>query len=182
MNKLKFDKLMDELSYYDIQKDFLVMGNDTLVSFDFDKLFELGLNEDEFPNNFSQFKKLHIKIDEIVAHCSDNNGDDIAYFFDPSSNAITVMSDTWTIKEALTIINLVMKQQMLDKNLCYEVIFGHTSDNEHFTHYAQESTVFGMWWNDFVRLYQEKIDDISCIDIILEDRNKIHIVMHKKDE
>ena len=182
MNKLKFDKLMNELSYYYIQKDYLVKRGDELESFDFDKLFELGIDEDEFPDNFAQFRKIHIKIDEIVAHCSDNNDDVIMYFFNPSSNEITVMSDTWTIKEALTVINIVMKQQMLDKGLCYEVIFGHTSDNEHFTHYAQESTVFGMWWNDFIKLYQEKIDDISSIDIILEDRNKIHIVMHKKEE
>lgn len=180
MAKFKFDKLMSVLDYYDIQKDFLTRGEDGLESFNFDNLFEIGLDENDFPDNFAQFKKLNIDLDKIVVHCQDIDENEVSYLFEPNINSIAIFSDTWTMKEAITIINLVMQQQLLDKKLCYEVIIGHTSDEEHFTHYAQETTAFGMWWNDFIKLYQEKIDDIDFIELNLDD-NEITIILYKKE-
>lgn len=172
---------MDVLTYYDIQREFLYLNeeHDKLEScIDYDELMVRGVSEDEFPNNFRDCKKLGIDAEQIVFHCSDD--DVVDYFFNQMGMSINVVTDNFTNKEALTVINLVMKQMVLDKKWCYQVTFGYDGETDNFTRYSQESTAFGLWWNDFLDLFDKRKQDIERIDINFYENHQIEIVLCKK--
>lgn len=162
-----FDKLMDVINYYDVQKDFLNVGEDgELKSFDFDSLFERGIDEDGFPDNFKEFDDLGIDIDKIVVWGTDHDSEPVAYWMEKDFDCISICTDKFTLKEAITIINLVMEHQRLNNDWCHNVSFGRDID-EQCTVYAQESTAFGCWWNDFLAFFEKNMTNIETIDIYL---------------
>lgn len=185
MEKFNFDKLMDVINYYDVQKDFLTINeNEELESFDFRTLEESGVDEDNFPDNFNEFLKHNIKLDKIVLWASDNDGrEPILYWFNKDDNCIEIDSDNFTMKEALTIINLVMEHQRLNRRWCHRVSFAKELDKKR-TIYAQESTAFGCWWNSFIKFYQKNMNkiDMVFIDLGLCEGRSIDITLSMKKE
>lgn len=174
---------MDVLTYYDIQREFLYLNeeHDKLEScIDYDELMIRGVREDEFPNNFRDCKKLGIYVEQIVCHCSDD--DVVDYFFDQIGMSINVIADNFTNKEALTVINLVMKHMELDKKWCHQVTFGYDGEANNFTRYAQDPTAFGSWWNDFLDLFDKRKQDIESIEINFYEHHQIEIVLCKKKQ
>lgn len=180
MIKEKFYKLVDVLNYYDVQRDFLVLKDGCFESVNFDDLLANNIPEDELPYDYKDFKKYGIKLDGIGVWCNDS-GELITYLFDSKVGYISVQADKFTMKEAITVINLVMEWQRLNKRYCHKVGIARNIDEE-ITVYAQESTAFGLWWNDFIELFQKNIDDIETIDIYLEDggAHKLSIILGMK--
>lgn len=183
MSKFNFEKLENVINYYDIQSDFLIEKDNGLESFNYDELFEKGIDENDFPHTLKEFEKLSIKIDEKVLICNDlDDRDSVMYFFDKRFNSITILSDVFTMKEAITVINLVMEHQRIDKKWCYEVCFGVSNDEDSYTLYHQEATAFGLWWNDFIRLFRDNINMINEIDIDLDnDEHQLSINIKVKE-
>lgn len=181
--QFNFDKLMDVINYYDVQKDFLTNGEDgEFKSFDFDSLFERGIFEDDFPYNFKEFDDLGIDIDKIAVWCEDHYDEPVCYCMDKVEECISIHTDKFTLKEAITIINLVMEHQRLNNDWCHNVSFGRDID-EQCTVYAQESTAFGCWWNDFLAFFEKNMTNIESIYIylgIIKDRS-IDIMLCMKE-
>ena len=182
--RFNFDKLMDVINYYDVQRDFITVGEDgKLNSFDFRTFDEMGVDEDNYPYNFKEFLKHNIKLDKIVL-CAEDHAEPMFYWFEDDEGFIAIDGEKFTMKEALTIINLVMEHQRLNKRWCHNVTFG--KNGEERTVYAQESTAFGLWWNDFLEFYQENVDNIDMIYIelgICEKRSiDITLLMKEKDK
>ncbi len=161
-----FDKLVNVINYYDVQKDFLVLSEDELEEFDFDTLYEKGMDEDDFPDSFGEFEELGIDIDEIVVWGTDNGRPPVSYFLDKDGDMISILTDEFTMKEAITVIGLVMEHQRLNIGWCHNVSIRRNTD-ENVTVYAQESTAFGLWWNDFMKLYGDNMEHIGSIEIEL---------------
>lgn len=179
-NYLRFKELEKCVNYFEAWPSYQVDDNGKYVQLEENKLEADGHNlDDDWPFSIEDVEKLGYKFEGEMIEC---DGGDVTYYFDVDKQSISIESDKFTLKEAIVILDLVRAQLKADIGRCYEVIFGHTSDNEHFTHYHQEATAYGLWWTDFLELYQEKIDDISSIEIYLEDSNKLHIVMYKKEE
>lgn len=167
MEKFNFDKLMDVINYYDVQRDFIIMNNDDeYESFNFERFEQMGIDEDDYPYNFKEFLKHNIKLDKIAIWAGDHSSEPIIYWFNADDNSISIDGEEYTIKEALTIINLVMEHQRLNKRWCHNVTFATDNDKERVV-YAQESTTFGLWWNGFIQFYEQHMADISSIDIDL---------------
>lgn len=165
--QFNFDKLMDVINYYDVQKDFLNVGEDgNFENFDFDSLFERGIFEDDFPDNFKEFDDLGIGIDKIVMWGTDHDSEPVTYWFDKVEECISIYTDKFTLKEAITIINLVMEHQRLNNGWCHNVSFGRNIDDVCIV-YGQESTAFGCWWNDFLDFFEKNMTNIESIDICL---------------
>ena len=176
MGKFDFDRLKNVITYYDMQEDYFTkQENGEYEAFNFDECFEMGLNEDEFPGTFEEFEKINKPIDYIVVSCSDKPDEEVKYILDKEDNSIAIKTDNFTMKEALTAINLVMEQQHIDNKWCHEVCIGHSKDIEHYTKYAQDPTAFGMWWNDFLKLFQEKQKEINVIYITIDKKHLIGI-------
>ena len=182
MIKEKFYKLVDVLNYYDVQRDFLVLKDGHFESVNFDDLLANNIPENELPYDYKDFKKYGIKLDGIGAWCNDS-GEVITYLFDGKGGDISVHADDkFTMKEAITIINLVMEWQRLNKRYCHKVGIGRNIDEE-ITVYGQDSTAYGLWWNDFIELFQKNIDDIETINIYYfedGDAHRLSIILEMK--
>ena len=92
--------------------------------------------------------------------------DNTTYWMEKDFDCISICTDKFTLKEAITIINLVMEHQRLNIGWCHNVSFGRDID-EQCTVYAQESTAFGCWWNDFLAFFEKNMTNIETIDIYL---------------
>lgn len=181
-NLLKFKELEKCINYYEMMNYFSIIERGKITPLDYEKLEADGHDvEDEYPFSILEVEKLGYTVDEELIECQEND-EVVKYYFNLSHNCIEIETDKFTLKEGIIVLDLVKKQLRADYGRCYEVIFGHTSDNEHFTHYHQEATDYGLWWSDFLRLYQEKIENIGSIGLYLEDGNKIHIVMYSKED
>lgn len=177
--KINFDKLMDVINYYNVQRDFITVGEDgKFHGFDFRKFDEMGIDESNCPYNFKEFLEYNIKLDKIVLIAEDHD-EPVYYWFNADENSIVVNSDKFTMKEALTVINLVMKYQMLNKKKCHEICIGRNIDKE-IDVFSQESTEFGCWWNDFIELFQNNIENINVIAIYFDEH--LGVILEMKEE
>ena len=177
-NYLRFKELEKCVNYYEAFPSYKVDDNGKSVQLEETKLEADGHDvENDWPMSIDDVEKLGYRFEEEMIEC---DGGEVQYFFDTEENSIHIQAEKFTLKEAIIVLDLIRAQLKADVGRCYEVILGHDSDNEHFTHYHQEATDYGLWWVDFLKLYQEKIDDISSIGIYLIENNELHIVMFGK--
>lgn len=91
--------------------------------------------------------------------------------FYPKDNLITFLSDKFSYKECVTIINMVMAQINADeKNRSYCLYFGIVGDNESWKGYHHDATHSGFWWDEFVQMFSECKDDINRVEISLSEK------------
>ena len=113
----------------------------------------------------------------------DDERQSVNYFLDRDGDMISILADEFTMKEAITAIGLVMEHQRLNIGWCHNVSIRRNID-ENVTVYAQESTAFGLWWNDFMKLYGDNMEHIGAIEIELgntSDRS-IDITLRMKEK
>lgn len=171
-NKLNLEKLTNVVNYYDVQTEYLVDGeNGERTNFNFDECLEKGIDEDEFPKTFRDFKKYGKPLKEKVLWGFDSDNVNATYFFDDELNMISIISDNFTMKECFIIIDLI-KEHLKNVGPGQFVSYGNDDDKTH-TLWHEEATVFGLWWNAFIKFYSNKLDDenqsFSQIQIFTED-------------
>lgn len=171
---LKLNKLSKELNYYDVQFDFY-KGDRTILNYD--ELFERGMYEDDFPWTIDEFKKLGYGFSKAVYECSDKERM-VYYEFNELENHIIIKSDNFTIKEFIIIVNMIQAQQC--GKWLYQVGIGNSNEDT-YTKYGQETTSFGMWWEDFYNMYMDNLkkDIIDKILICMEENTMIIIFVEK---
>ena len=97
-NKFNLDKLIGAINYYDVQTEYLIENDDEEpTKFDFDECFEKGLDEDDFPNTFKDFKKYGKPLSQKVLWGYDSEEVNATYFFDDVNKLITIMSDNFSM-------------------------------------------------------------------------------------
>lgn len=169
-NKLNLDKLVGVVNYYDTSIDYLVRDeNGELTEFNFDECFENGLEEDAFPETFKDFKKYGKPLMQKVVWAADSEDVNATYFFDNEFNDITIFSDNFTMKECITIINLI-NEHLRYAGAGQFVSYG-IEDGEG-TLWHEEATAFGCWWNAFIEYYQQRLNDdekLTRIEIFTSD-------------
>lgn len=166
MAKFNFTKLEKELNYYNVTEEYLVEGeNGELENFNFDTLFDRGIDEDDFPTTFEGFKKLHIPLKEKVIWASDFDNNVVTYFFNKEFNEINIRADNFTIKEFITIFKLVRKHLEINKGKELFVSFGNDSEETH-TLYHGESTAFDCWVKDFYDLFMSRINGENKLESV----------------
>ena len=159
MAKFNFKKLESVINYQEvIQEDYLVEDeNGELINFDFDTLFERDIDENDFPTTFEGFKKLGIPLKKKVIWVSNMGDAPVAYFLDKENNEITIKTDNFTIKEFITIIDLVRKHLEINRFKELFVAFGNEQEENH-TLFHGESTAFGYWYKDFFELFMSRVN------------------------
>ena len=168
MEKFNFDEIAKAINYYDEQFTFFKTDGKEL---DCEELFERGMNEDDFPWSIEQFKKLGYGFSKEEFECNDNNDRMVYYTFDDEDDSITISSDNFSIKECFIILDIIKKH--LQTNIGRElfVSFGNAEDDTH-TLFHGESTAYGMWWEDFYKLYISRLNGenkLSKVYICIED-------------
>lgn len=168
MDKFNFDEIAKAINYYDEQFTFYKSDGKEL---DYDELFERGMSEDDFPWSIEDFKKLGYGFSKEVFECNDNNGRMVYYTLDDINDTITIKSDKFTIKECFIVVDIIKKHLQTNSGRELFVSFGNI-DNETHTLYHGEATTYGMWWEDFHKLFTDKMNDnkkLSKIQIFIED-------------
>lgn len=167
--KLNFKALEKEINYLTMWPNYYD-ENGELMNFDVED--EAGNTSlDEWPMSITEFEKKGYKFNGSVYNCSAEYGDDenepkFDYLFWPDDNSIEIVGETFTIKECLIIINMVMRQ-LQDKKHSYGIIYGFGKDSDfHFMHH--DASHFGWWWADFIRFFEGRQSDIKHIRIWIE--------------
>lgn len=155
------------INYYDEMPIFFGENNEEP---NYEKLIEDGVIEDGYyPTTIKEFKKLGYGFSSETIECHENDRT-IYYTFDEKEKMILIETGKFTIKECFIIIDMINKQLNYSKAGDF-VCFGNDDDENHRL-FHEESTVFGMWWEDFYELYlsrMESDDKISRIYIFKED-------------
>lgn len=171
VKKLNLDKLINVINYCDVHTDYLINnGGEEPIRFDFNDCVEKGLNESEFPKTFKDFKRYGRPLSEKVLWAYDSDEVNATYFFDDVYKSITIMSDNFTMKECITIINLI-GEHLKNVGAGQFISYGMDKDDEHIL-WHEESTAFGNWWNDFIDFYMDKLKShskFSTIEIFTDD-------------
>lgn len=180
MEKFNFDEIAKAINYYDEQFTFYKADGKEL---DYDELFERGMSEDDFPWTIEQFKNLGYGFSREEFECNDNNDRMVYYTFDDKDDSITIESDDFSIKECFIIVDIIKKH--LQTNIGKElfVSFGNAEDDTH-TLFHGESTAYGMWWEDFYKLYTSRLNGknkLSKVYICIEDYQTDEEGWHTKD-
>lgn len=172
------DKLRNVLSYYDVQESYKSINN-VDINFDEEEYEEFST----YPVPYNELAAKHSSINEIFCDCSDDFPEEkhMGYWFDIHENNIMISGNKFSMKEAIIIINMVMEQQRADIGHCYEVTFGDIDEDDGVL-YHQEATAFGLWWDDFIKYYQDKMNKIESIGIFFGEKYHIDIVFWKKEE
>lgn len=168
--KLDFKKLEREINYLSMWPSY-IDGNGELVNFE--ETDENGdTNVDNWPMSINEFIKKGYKYGGSIYNCESGYGtdDDVEptfdYCFKPEFNSIEIIGKTFTMKECLIIINMVMKQ-LEDPKHSYCVCYGFDGD-EGYQYFHQDPSHFGRWWVDFLRFFEGRIDDIKFVNITLD--------------
>lgn len=163
MERSDFFKLINVLNYDNIQSDFFVdFPTSVLIRVDVDELysrFKISKEEAEKrwpkPYDYESFKKvLNIKLAAIEVFCNDCKNK-VDYFFNGKDETLEINADTFTLKEAITIINLVTEHQRLSNNSCVNLLIRDKIFN----------IKSGDWWNFFINKFLENCDNLKEIRI-----------------
>lgn len=180
LNIMNFDidRLRNVLTYYDVQEEYK-SNNKIDITFDEETYEEFST----FPVPFNELSAKNNNIGEIFCDCCDDYPEEkhVGYWFDINESTIMIAGTKFTMKEAITIINLVMEQQMADNGHCYEVTFGSIDEDDGVL-YHQEATAFGLWWDNFIKYYQEKMEKIENIGLFFDNNHQIDIVFYLKTD
>ena len=183
MDKFDLGWLSTAVNYYDVQSTFY-KGDGNELDFEEDILAK-GLSEDDFPFTIDDFKKMGLGFDKTVLECSDGEND-VHYTFDNTNDEITIETDEFTMKECFIIIDMINKQLMSEKAGSF-VSFGDASEDTHVL-FHEESTIFGMWLNDFIKLFQNRLkkknkltNKLTKVIIFREDYKTDDKRYHTKD-
>lgn len=150
MSKLKIEKLVECINYYDEMPIFIKRNGDVLTDED---LINLGLTEDDYPFDIKEFKKLGLGFSGVTYDCQE--GDRIiTYNFDKNNNMVVIESDSFTIKECFIIIDMIRKQLQAVGSGDF-ISFGNDEEDTHIL-YHEESTAYGVWWEDFYNLFMSR--------------------------
>ena len=160
--------------------------------------------EEEDENGYYSIDNCPLTIDEFESkgytfggstyYCNPLYGDDgeatIHINFYPKHDEIYLEADKYSFNECLTIINMVMAQIKADeKNHCYNLYFGFDGEeNEEgkWKGYGADPAMSNYWWDDFAKMFSERIDEIKDVHIYLEENKDeegdITIAFCKKEE
>lgn len=152
MAKLKIEKLIDSINYYDTFPTFR-KGNGEVLTFE--ELPDLGLPEDEYPFDVKEFKKLKLGFSGVEYECHENDRM-ITYDFDKKNHMVVIETEEFTIKECFIIIDMIRRQ--LEATGAGDFIAFGNFDDEVLTQYHEEGTAFGMWWKEFYELFMERVN------------------------
>lgn len=152
MDKFDLNGMALAVNYYDVQSTFY-KGDGNELDFDEDILAK-GLSEDDFPFTIDDFKKMGHGFDKAVLECDDDNRN-VFYTFDNTNDEIVIETEEFTMKECFIIIDMINRQLFSEKAGSF-VSFGDASEDTHVL-FHEESTIFGMWWNDFIKLFQDRL-------------------------
>ena len=167
MNKFDFDGMALAATYYDVQPSFF-KGDGKELDFDED-IFAKGLSEDDYPFTIGEFEKMGYGFSKAVYECEEEQRK-VIYEFNNNNDFISIESDDLTMKECFIIIDMINRQLLSEKAGLF-VCFGNDEDDTHAL-YLEESSVFGMWWNNFIKMYQKRLkkrDRLSKVLIFRED-------------
>lgn len=182
MRKVKFNfkALEKEINYLAMWPNYYG-ENGELMNFDVED--EKGnVSLDEWPMTISELEKKGFKYRGSVYNCSSEYGDEekephFDYIFSPEDNEIEVVGETFTMKECLVIINMVMKQ-LEDKKHSYGVAYGFDEDYE-FQFMHQDASHFGWWWDSFIKFFEGRQSDIKYIRLQMQSEKS---TVDEKDE
>lgn len=168
--KFNFKKLEKEIKYLAIDCGYC----DENGNFpDFEEEEEDGsVSIDNVPWTIGEFEKKGYKYGGSWYHVSSEFGTEDSelqfhYCFYPDCNCITIEGETFSMKECMIVINMVMKQ-LEDNKHSYCISYGFEGD-ESFQSFHHDASHFAMWWNHFIRFFEGRIDDIKKISIWLEE-------------
>lgn len=157
--KLNFEKMAEAINYGDVQPTFYKKDGEHLTEEDL--LSKNLCPDDDWPFYIKDFKRLKLGFSHVIYDCSDDFMDDkksVLYLFDNKEKSITIETDTFTIKEFITIINMIDKHLKFSKSEQF-IAFGNDNDETHKLFHG-ESTADGMWWKDFYDLYIDRINGL----------------------
>lgn len=164
--KLKIEKMAEAINYYYVQKSFYKKNGDELS---IDDLLAKDMDEDDFPWNIKDFKKLGYGFSKAEFYCNEDNKD-ILYSFSNDEKSIIIDSENFSLKEFIIIVDMI-KRHLEAIGAGQFISFGRANEDTH-TLYHEEGTVFGLWWEEFYRVYKEWLDDDtkqSQIQIFTDD-------------
>lgn len=166
--KLRLEKIEESINYFD--RDFkFFKGNGE--EFDFNELFEKGLiTEDEYPIDIRGFKKLGLGFSSEIIRCYDDPDRPVFYKLDGKDKSITIDCDNFSIKECFIAMDIV-KKHLETIGAGQFVSFGNSTDDIH-TLYHEEGTVYGVWWEEFYKLFVKRLkgkNKLSEIQIFTND-------------
>lgn len=167
MSKLKIEKLIDSINYYDTFPTFR-KGNGEVLTFE--ELPDLGLSEEEYPFDVKEFKKLKLGFSGVEYECHEDDRM-ITYDFDKKNNMVVIETAEFTIKECFIIIDMIRRH--LEATGAGEFIAFGNFEDETQTLYHEEGTIYGMWWKDFYDLFMERINS---------NNNKLHRIFILTDD
>lgn len=164
--KLKIEKMAEAINYWDTQKTFFKSdGNELTI----DDLLAKGMNEDDYPWDIKEFKKLGYGFSKVDYYCVEDDKD-VLYTFFNVDKSVVVTSKKFSLKEFMIIVDMIRRH--LDSIGAGQFIsFGRDNEETH-TLYHEEGTVFGAWWEEFYKVYVEWLNDEdkeSQIEIFTED-------------
>lgn len=164
MKKFDLNGMAIAINYYDFEMSFYKGdGNELDLVED---IFAKGLCEDDYPFTIEDFEKMGYGFSKAVYKCNDgDNSNDVTYVLDDTNDCITIQSDNFTMKECFIIIDMINRQLVSEKRGLF-VSFGNDLDDTHVL-FPEESTAFGRWWNDFIKLYQSRLKKNNKLSKIL---------------
>lgn len=152
MQKFDLETMATAVRYYDTLPTFF-KGDGNVLDFEEDILAK-GLSEDDYPLYIEDFKKMGYGFSKEIIECTEL-GRHIYYTLDDIEDEIIIETENFTMKECFTIIDMVNRQLASEEAGSF-VSFGNNSDDMHALYY-EESTYFGEWWNDFIKLFQDRL-------------------------
>lgn len=150
-----FEELEESINYFSKEPLFWVDGDQKLT---LEKIEADGHDEDEYPFDIKDVKKLGYKAEYEILECSDVYGEDpkmVVYHFNLLDDEIMIESDDFSIKECFNIIALIQKQIDCEGGGSF-ITFMNSNDDES-TIYHEDATICGMWWEDFHKLFEERL-------------------------
>ena len=99
--KLKIEKMAEAINYYDVQNSFYKKNGDELS---IDDLLAKGMDEDDFPWNIKDFKKLGYGFSKAEFYCTEDNKE-ILYSFSNDEKSIIIDSENFSLKEFIIIVD-----------------------------------------------------------------------------
>lgn len=166
----KFIEIEKEINYFGMQTTFIKENGKELSWEEVEEMCEGDEipPEVKYPYDIESCLNLNINPSVVQYTCSDTDEDaeedTITFTFNFIDDDIAIKKEKFTYKDLYIILNMAKAINPIYIGLA-------KSNSDTFTKYAQESTAYQTWINDFFQIFEENKDNVKRINLLNVNNN-----------